>query len=692
MLARFAITAWLLGCAVACHSKGAKTLDFAGIADSFANTVYGDLTAADSLADSLDTDDAPDTPADSSTKPDSEDASPAQPWTTCPPDSTPFPYDALCKGSLSCDYGQECCCGQCSAATHCTCTGGHFLCTANDICMGPPCSPGCSFGKYQTPSGCAYCAEIDSLLPAAVASILAPLDACGEDSDCTMVVLPKVCGSACPTALPAAATASAIGQVGVLATQWCGTNFGSCVTPCAAKATDEPLCIQGHCQLVGLCDAKVAPQGTHCDDDNACTIDDSCQGPGLCAGMPVNCDDGNPCTLDVCNPLSGCQHTDSSGACASSQPCGFGLCVAGKCKDSEVNGWIHDLAGKVSPAGALARVDTGGFVLAVGDPAGHPRVVRLSEGGTVTWDVAAVPVQYAVPRDVVALAGGGILVSGSVVAFEGGAFLTRLGAQGQTVWATLVPMPAPNGVHVAVRPEGGFALAGINKPKPNEWHAWVARLADDGTLLGQTDLGKASGTGNRALVAARSGAIGVLTSVPGIADAKVGEQDDVRFVRTDATGKVLADVVILPNATHEAASGLVALPTGGWLVAVAGLSYGKVSKSLIGRVLRVDDQGAVVWKQELTDVPLVAVADGTNLLVWTVEASGSMQSIRHAQTWTADGQMTTDLIVPANAIDNVNYEWLAADGAGGILVAGQVPKSGTVRLMRVLGPGVSCSP
>jgi hypothetical protein len=46
-----------------------------------------------------------------------------------------------------------------------------------------------------------------------------------------------------------------------------------------------------------------------CNDGNACTVNDHCQGGGCGGGGAKNCNDGNSCTADSCQPLFGCQNT-----------------------------------------------------------------------------------------------------------------------------------------------------------------------------------------------------------------------------------------------------------------------------------------------------------------------------------------------------------------------------------------------
>ncbi len=79
------------------------------------------------------------------------------------------------------------------------------------------------------------------------------------------------------------------------------------------------------------------PQGTVCDDDDACTTTSSCN-VGLCVGgMQLDCDDANPCTGEACDPVGGCSNPavsdgtscDDSTVCNGSETCFSGTCTAG---------------------------------------------------------------------------------------------------------------------------------------------------------------------------------------------------------------------------------------------------------------------------------------------------------------------------------------------------------------------------
>ena len=82
-----------------------------------------------------------------------------------------------------------------------------------------------------------------------------------------------------------------------------------------------------------------------CSDGNACTLNDTCSA-GRCVGGPApNCDDGNVCTDDSCNATTGCVHANNAlpcsdgNSCTTSDVCSGGHCVGGappNCDDGNV--------------------------------------------------------------------------------------------------------------------------------------------------------------------------------------------------------------------------------------------------------------------------------------------------------------------------------------------------------------------
>lgn len=77
---------------------------------------------------------------------------------------------------------------------------------------------------------------------------------------------------------------------------------------------DGEQCDDGNSSDGDCCDSECQfePGGSTCDDANACTQIDSCNGSGTCVGgAPLACSDGNACTTDSCDPVTGCLSDDA---------------------------------------------------------------------------------------------------------------------------------------------------------------------------------------------------------------------------------------------------------------------------------------------------------------------------------------------------------------------------------------------
>ncbi|MEN9579725.1 MAG: hypothetical protein RJA70_2734, partial [Pseudomonadota bacterium] len=193
-------------------------------------------------------------------------------------------------------------------AAICRDNGGLSTCTTcADTMAGIGVDEGCSVGAPQcdelASGGYGSCIVVDVCVPAG--SGVDDSDCNGRDDDCDgeidedFVVRSSDCGLG---------VCGGAGQVQCVA----GQQFETC----------EP-----------------APAGTGCEDGNACTLGDSCDGTGACdAGVASVADDGNPCTADSCDPLAGVIHTAVSAgtACGDTDVCngeeacdGAGACAAG---------------------------------------------------------------------------------------------------------------------------------------------------------------------------------------------------------------------------------------------------------------------------------------------------------------------------------------------------------------------------
>ncbi|SEU01337.1 choice-of-anchor A family protein [Stigmatella erecta] len=140
--------------------------------------------------------------------------------------------------------------------------------------------------------------------------------------------------------------------------------------------SDGNACTRDMCNGSGLCTHPPSPVGTSCQDGNACTTGDVCNGAGSCGGMALSCDsppntqcyqaagtcsngacsyvpksagtpcnDNNACTKgDTCNGVGACTGTELSCSTASSYYCsgnnvrkttGTGSCSGGSCGSTD---------------------------------------------------------------------------------------------------------------------------------------------------------------------------------------------------------------------------------------------------------------------------------------------------------------------------------------------------------------------
>lgn len=114
---------------------------------------------------------------------------------------------------------------------------------------------------------------------------------------------------------------------------------GDCVAP-RKSCEDNNVCTTDTCITGGGC--KNDPINGFCNDGDACTINEKCDGivanggTGLCikSTSPADCDDKNTCTVDSCDKLIGCLHDDlgDGKACIDGNPCTTDdLCAAKVC-------------------------------------------------------------------------------------------------------------------------------------------------------------------------------------------------------------------------------------------------------------------------------------------------------------------------------------------------------------------------
>jgi hypothetical protein len=196
-------------------------------------------------------------------------------------------------------------------------------CTVDDSCDGEgACVAG---GPLVCDAPCLTCDPTAGCVPKSVSS------PCDDQNVCTV-------GDHCSGNGNACVSQGVLACVGACQTGDCDPAVGCEPKPEGATCREAsgPCDVAERCTgSSGGCPADAfASSSTACDDGNACTDDDRCNGAAdLCVGVPVMCD--GPCFTGTCDPGAGCLRRDGARALT---------CRVGECRKSR----LHRKASKVA--------------------------------------------------------------------------------------------------------------------------------------------------------------------------------------------------------------------------------------------------------------------------------------------------------------------------------------------------------
>lgn len=217
------------------------------------------------------------------------------------------PIQDCCTSSAQCDDSNPCTDDACvnnecqNTPNTVICNDGN-ACTENDVCANGACAG----------TAIAGCCNLDS--------------ECTDSNPCT--------DDACVNHACEYVNNSAACNDGNACTENDLCSSGSCAgTPIPECCNDNAECADGNPCTVDTCvnhECQYASNSVPCDDGDACTLNDTCNG-GTCTGTPLICNDNNPCTDDAC--VGGeCVYTPNSAACSDGNACTTGdVCINGTC-------------------------------------------------------------------------------------------------------------------------------------------------------------------------------------------------------------------------------------------------------------------------------------------------------------------------------------------------------------------------
>ncbi len=224
-----------------------------------------------------------------------------------------------CDDSDPCTVGESCqgevCTGGSPAPDGTSCDD-FDPCTVNDTCIDGLCQGG---GANPQCGCCQFDSYLSSVFGETAASVF---------GSCSSPVTESFCSQELGGTFQSGASCN-------LETGLCepAATCGNEVVE-AGEECDDGNTVGGDC-----CDAQChfEPVESPCDDGNACTIEDACDGEGSCVGgVPLTCDDGNVCNgVESCDPQFGCQagtplNCDDGNVCNGVESCDPQLgCQAG---------------------------------------------------------------------------------------------------------------------------------------------------------------------------------------------------------------------------------------------------------------------------------------------------------------------------------------------------------------------------
>lgn len=104
----------------------------------------------------------------------------------------------------------------------------------------------------------------------------------------------------------------------------------------SVNCSDTNLCTQDACDKNTGCFSVPASPGSKCTDGNACTVNDICQDSKCISGSLKSCDDNSVCTSDSCDaatgaclnlPVVGIFYCNDNNACTYDDTCKLGSCT-----------------------------------------------------------------------------------------------------------------------------------------------------------------------------------------------------------------------------------------------------------------------------------------------------------------------------------------------------------------------------
>ncbi|MSQ83937.1 MAG: hypothetical protein EXR77_13820 [Myxococcales bacterium] len=388
----------------------------------------------------------------------------------CTDDSCDSANGCLNKPNVvGCDDGDACTGGDKCADGKCV-AGGVLKCDDNNACTADACdkAKGC-----VTTNTSADCDDGDACTNGDKCSLgkcqPGPALKCDDVNPCT--------NDSCDTKSACVYTNN-LGQCddGDACTAKDGCDGGKCVAGAKLTCDDSIVCTTDSCDKLKGC-ANVA-NALKCSDNNECTVSDKCT-DGKCVGAGTQCDDKNPCTDDKCSLLGGCSFVanvaacDDGKVCTDKDTCKDKACESGLpkvCNDG--NGCTTDSCDPVKGCVGAAVADC------VGLP--YAQTFSCADPGLASWALSAAPLKGAAAWGVDATANPpGYWSPACSLNFNNGAHFECTGTETAVGGTARSPQLDATGIKVGAIVRVAFRLGG--KWENDSWDNLDLEYSIDGT-------------------------------------------------------------------------------------------------------------------------------------------------------------------------------------------------------------------
>lgn len=394
----------------------------------------------------------------------------------------------------------------------------------------------------------------------------------------------------------------------------CDPDTGLCVTeglPDGVPCDDGDVCTEHDVCSAGSCGGS--PRG--CDDDESCTVDSCDAALGGCVSQALadgtECDDGSACTVgDRC----------AAGRCEPGPSTLFEAVYGGAAQEG-----ARDLL--------VIPEEAGGGFLVVGRTVNNPQsgstgtgdgwLMRANTLGELAWDKRFGAAGWDGFNGADVVPSGGFILAGATDAASADgqldAWLVWVGGEGQLLWQRTVGGALSDVAQdVVAIPGGGFVLTGDTQSfggGADDPDLYAVGITGGGQIAWEHALGGGGWDWGGAIAATPDGYL-----VAGANESADRTSQDAWLVHISTAGEVLWDLPFRRGG-EDRFIGLAALPGGaGWVM--AGATSDTRDEPGDAWAVAVDPSGAQVWDRTLQPGVATAVA---------ADASGGVVLAGHGQ-------------------------------------------------------------